>query len=110
MNVHAILESSTARQEQATVHAFLRVTGEGQCFLSDAELDDCGKKLVIQDARLYEKLLDAVPCLVGGSYLYDDRAVVEGDLGYDGETVVFASVKKVTIDRNGKRFEIALDD
>lgn len=39
--------------------------------------------LPITDTGFVDRLLDAVPCYVGGHYLYDDNATLEGALILD---------------------------
>ncbi len=108
MKVRTILDSPVSIDEHATINGFLRVTGDGRCFLSDAEHDDNAAVLEIEDDRLYDNLIDSVPCMVGGQFLYDDRATVDAVLSCNEGVVVISTVNCVEIERREKKFTISV--
>jgi len=106
MNVREVLESHICDNEQVRVNGFLRVTVDGECFLRDGQVSATDQTLGIEHAGLCEHLLDVIPCLVGGQFLYDDSAVVEGIVRRDNNGPVLVRVSKVIVERKGRQFEI----
>ncbi len=71
--------------KRVTIAGILSVGGE----LAFVEFPDSTIKLVIRDKALKRKLLDSVPCLLGGDYLYHDIVRLVGVLqNVDGKMEV----------------------
>lgn len=106
MNICEVLESHLCDNERVTVNGFLRVTVDGKCFLRDVQMNATDQTLGIEHAGLCERLLDVIPCLVGGQFLYDDSAAVEGIVRRDDNGAVLVRVSKVIVERKGQQFEV----
>lgn len=106
MNVREILESHPGDHERVTVNGILRVTVDGKCLLRDVQVNATDQALRIEHAGLGERLLDVIPCLIGGQFLYDDSAAVEGIVQYDDCGAVLVRVSKVIVERKCRQFEI----
>ena len=64
----------------------------------------------ILDERIIEKLLDHVPCYVGGEWLYSDSAKVHGLLEFQNSRPVIPSVSYVEIFREEEGNYIIIKD
>jgi hypothetical protein len=89
-----------------TLKGTLRVASESDCKFHATE---CGIELKILDLQLYDELLAAVPCLLGGKYLYDDEASITGLLQQIDCLIVFEKISNVQVRRNEKvyAFDVA---
>jgi hypothetical protein len=86
---------------------FLFVTVGNDCWVSDSE-DENAERIIIDCEELVDKLLDSVPCYVGGKYLYVDQAEISAELTRDENRTVFRNLVKIKILREEQEFEILL--
>lgn len=71
-------------------------------FSSDA---DKGPFLEIVDKNFIDRLLDNVPCYVGGEFLYRDRVTIIGHLHVGESEVTLGEVSGGRLERGGEVFE-----
>lgn len=78
---------------------------EGRLFVSDErawlEIGD-GAQLHIGDDGFVDRLLEAVPCYVGGHYLYNDLVIVDGSLTLDSGKLTVVGIVSVKLNREGE--------
>jgi hypothetical protein len=63
-------------------------------------------RVTVRDAGFLNRMLDNVPCYVGGQYLYQDNATLHGTLGIVGENQLeLRDIKSVRVSRETETFE-----
>ena len=85
-------------QSVITINGTLVVEGDASC------LDIEGAEIRVSDDDFIDKLLDNVPCYVGGKYLYSDAAVIQGTLIVKNGVLHMENIKSVTISREQESF------
>ena len=81
------------------------VSNGDYCYIT-SEGDESSKKIIVDDDSLLDKLLDVLPCYVGGKYLYKDISVISGTLCIDATAskIYFSDVERLIIKRDSKEF------
>jgi len=54
----------------------------------------------IVDHGFVDRILEVVPCLVGGEYLYDDSVLLNGDLDFRDGNFSIISIESGTLNRD----------
>ena len=81
------------------------VVSDDRISLKAGEADD-SRRIAVRDQSLLDRIIDNVPCCIGGECLYHDRVKIEVVLRADEEGEVFvAQVGSVTIERDGEIYE-----
>jgi hypothetical protein len=67
----------------------------------EVEVEGTSIQLPVEDPSVRSRLLDTVPCRLGGSYLYSDSVELTGTLNVIGGRVVINQVVSGTVIRDG---------
>jgi hypothetical protein len=83
----------------------------GVIFVRDGRVTICsndvgeGICLDVIDKGLIDRLLDSVPCYVGGEFLYRDRVTIMGTLCADTNGVALTAISNGCLSRCDQEFE-----
>lgn len=86
----------------------LFVTGDNNCWISIQKENNENEKIEIACDNLVDKLLDNVPCRLGGNYLYEEQSEISATLMQDGDKTVFGNLDRIRIVREDEEFEVSL--
>lgn len=98
------IDSSGNRSYKGT----LFVTGDNNCWISIQKENSENETIEIECDNLVDKLLDHVPCRLGGNYLYEEQSEISAMLTQDGKKTVLGNLDKIRIVREDEEFEVSL--
>ena len=86
----------------------LFVTGDNNCWMKIQKEKIKNEIIEIECDNLIDKLLDHVPCRIGGNYLYEEQSEVSAMLMHDGDKKILGNIDKIRIIRDNDEFEVLL--
>jgi hypothetical protein len=98
------IDSSGNRSYKGT----LFVTGDNDCWISIQKENSDSEAIEIECDNLVNKLLDHVPCRIGGNYLYEEKSEISAMLMQDGDKNVLRNLDMIRIVREDEEFEVLL--
>lgn len=84
------------------------VTGGNDCWINIQEGQGEIEKIEIECDNLVDKLLDDVPCRVGGNYLYEERAEISARMKKIDSKKVLVNLHRIKIVRDDQEYEVIL--
>jgi hypothetical protein len=86
----------------------LFVAGDNNCWISIQKENTESETIKIECDNLVDKLLDHVPCRIGGNYLYEEKSEISAILMQDGDKYVLGNLDMIRIVREDEEFEVLL--
>ena len=98
------IDSSGNRSYKGT----LFVASDNNCWIIMQNEKNENETIEIECANLLDKLLDHVPCRIGGNYLYEEQSEISAMLIKDGDKTILGNLAKIRIVREDEEFEVSL--
>ena len=98
------IDSSGNRSYKGT----LFVASDNNCWIIMQNEKNENETIEIECDNLLDKLLDHVPCRIGGNYLYEEQSEISAILIKDGDKTILGNLAKIRIVREDEEFEVSL--
>ncbi|MBF0314912.1 MAG: hypothetical protein HQK50_11700 [Oligoflexia bacterium] len=89
------------------VSCYIIATGNEVFFVDD--ITSISIKIAITDTTVFDKLLEKVPCCVGGKYIYADKVEADGVVVINPDGLnTFSKIYKMTVIRGDEKIIFSL--